>query len=411
MKRVVGRRAMPWLLPVSQLRESRRGAHCFHATPVTLRTHRRISASEAIDLENTAADNRMENSLFDDPTGGLSFTEATELSESELHRELASSANSFDPIVYAIAFCPVVDLVDLMNRSNLLPYVKPEVSASRWLQDPRILFLRPRSMEEAMGAEKWAIFSERVQQWWNLTQETTPLRRVCAKYNVNPDLIVPLFRQIGVNLWSRNWEVRQERLQVLPGIVLALSSGKGEKVVRVSDEMECRVRFVAEILMALSQETGHASTAFLGIQLLRANKLDVPYRVQKSLTNVFSSIQRIKTDWDLRGSGQLLSAVPKWTRGYLRRVEQESSSASPDPFLEATAEAAPLVPRDGDPVSTYFSREINPDVKGLKANIAASLHQRQKEAIAREEEGAAAKAVESKNVPKRRVRKPKVVTE
>jgi len=78
-------------------------------------------------------------------------------------------------------------------------------------------------------------------------------------------------------------------MQQLPNLVLGLAGGKAESVVQIApltpEGSLRRTQCIGEMLVALGQEVGHASPAFLGVQLLRANHIKVPYRTQKKVSN------------------------------------------------------------------------------------------------------------------------------
>ncbi|CUG88409.1 Hypothetical protein, putative [Bodo saltans] len=344
-----------------------------------------------------AQEDKVDMSLYEDPSGGLSVSEATELGEKELRTEMAASLNAFDPVAYYVAFLPIVDTVSVLKDcgSNVVPAIRPEVFISNCFHDPRSSLSNSNHLETAMGGDAFAAFSVSYLSWVSEMEQTMPLNRVLTRYNIPPTSGVQystFLRVVGCGLWSRNWDMKQTRLQQLPSIALSLCNGRAEAWAPTGfgNDEEKRLHFVAELLVALGQEIGNSSPAFLGIQLLRANNVEVPYRTQKALTNVFASIQRTKTDWELRGSGQLRDVVPKWLSKYFKKVEGDALAAHASRSLQPSSEKCFDDRGDHklDGLCGYFQRVANADIAAMQRNIAASVSSRQdaaKKAISAEE--------------------------
>jgi hypothetical protein len=336
-----------------------------------------------------AQEDKVDMSLYEDPSGGLSVSEATELGEKELRTEMTAALNAFDPVAFYVAFLPIVDTVSVMKDcgSAVMPLVRPEVFVSNCFHDPRSSLSNSSYLRSAMGDDAFEAFSKSYLAWVGEMDQTMPLARVMAKYSI-PEVsrrqYATFLRVIGCGLWSRSWDTKQTRLQQLPSIALSLCNGRAEAWAPTgfgSDE-EKRLHFVAELLVALGQETGNSTPAFLGIQLLRANNVEVPYRTQKALTNVFAAIQRTKTDWELRGSGQLREVVPKWLTKYFKKVQEDALAAHASQLLQPSSEKCFDEQGDHklDGLCGYFQRVANTDIAAMQRNIAASVSSRQEAA-------------------------------
>lgn len=366
---------------------ARRTFCCFRRTPLL-----RVKV-DSFDFM-WAQEDKVDMSLYEDPSGGLSVSEATELGEKELRTLMAAAMNSFDPITYHVAFLPMVDTVGVMNDggSAVLPQVRPEVFVSNCFHDPRSALTSSTAnpfLRNAMGNDVYEEFSRLYLAWIRGVEETMPLARVVERYDIpiqSRSQYTTFFRVLGSGLWSRSWDTKQTGLQQLPCIALSLSNGRAEawaptgfNTTPGAPAEERHLHFVAEMLVALGQETGNSTPAFLGIQLLRANNVEVPYRTQKALTNVFAAIQRTKTEWELRGSGQLREVVPKWLSKYLKKVNEDALAAKASALLQPSTEKC--FDKQGDHkldgLCGYFQRVANADIAGMQRNIAESVSSRQ----------------------------------
>lgn len=363
-----------------------------------LNAHEKVAALVEIDID------RMDASLFDDPTGGLTLAEGQELTQSELCRELQESPSHYDPVLFYVAFTPIVDLVDLLVKRRLVPPLNADAAVSSWFQDPRLLMANPQLLALSMGAERYRDFRLYLEEYIDLTDGMMPLRRAMERQQTPHELLCPYLRTVGCALWSRQWDIRSAASQKIPGIALALCNGKAAGTLALPEDALLRTEAVADILVGLGQEIASPGIAFLAVQILRANNLEVPYRLQKALTNVFSAVQRTKTDWDLRSTGLLKHAYPRWTTKYLRQVGADASTAQSDVFLQGSTEpvstyklgssrsssssgteGALELPikqhqhqqhEELDDVSSYFQRRLNHDISSMQKNIAASLDSR-----------------------------------
>lgn len=354
------------------------------------RTRRLLASADKFDFLWAAQEDKMDLSLYEDPSGGLSVSEATELTEKELHNEMTAAASTYDAVAYYAAFSPMVDVVDVLSRCGtaVLPATHPEVFVSGCFHDPRSLLNNAKYLAEAMGHDRYAAFAPVFTDWIHDVEKTMPLARVVSRYNIpEPSAVayVTFLRVVGSGLWSRSWDTKSLRLQQLPSIALSFCNGRADSWAPTQLTEVSRLHFVAELFVALGQETGNSAPAFLGIQLLRANNVEVPYRIQKALTNVFAAIQRTKTEWDLRNSGQLRQVVPRWLSKYLKQAHSDALAAEAETFLQSSAEPRCFDKRGDhklDSVCTYFQRVANVDITAMQSNIARSVSSRQQAAQA-----------------------------
>ena len=185
-----------------------------------------------------------------------------------------------------------------------------------------------------MSVDRWAKFREIVT---DLTEEllpTSPIYRMAKKYNVSPDIAVPLFRQLGAEVaYLVDRKINQSSMQQIPQFVLSLNANKAVNALNLPSEQVQRTKCITELLLATAQEVGQPVLGFIGLQLSQAASIPIEYTMQKRLTNVFASAQRIKTDWDLRGSGRLLQVFPSWVHSYFKLLKQDTVKLHLESFV------------------------------------------------------------------------------
>ncbi|ESL06497.1 hypothetical protein TRSC58_05828 [Trypanosoma rangeli SC58] len=195
----------------------------------------------------------------------------------------------------------------------------------RWFTDGALTLQNPMCVEEGMGPEAWRQLCEGLDAFYEDVEPVMPLTAVVHKHGLPEELLVPFLRQLAMDLLV---PLRKRAvLEVLPGLILGLANGRAPAALKfLTDNQRARATMAADLFLGVGQETGNTDLAYLGIQLLRANDIAVPFPKQKQLTNVFSAATRIQTDWQMRVSGQLVEVLPKWME-YYKKVHMDNLRA------------------------------------------------------------------------------------
>ncbi|EKF39761.1 hypothetical protein MOQ_000007 [Trypanosoma cruzi marinkellei] len=268
----------------------------------------------------------LEMNLFDDPTGGLTAGPAEELSTTEIEHQVRLNVSSYSRSIFYLLYTPFVDVISVLLERGLAPDVaRPGEVMCRWFTDGALTLQNPASVEEGMGTETWRQLCEGLDAFYEEVEPVMPLTAAVRKHGLPEDLLVPFLRQLSMDLLV---PLRKRAvLEILPGLVLGLANGRAPTALGLpADSQRARATMVADLFLGVGQETGNTDLAYLGIQLLRANDIPVPFPKQKQLTNVFSANTRINTDWQMRVSGQLVEVLPKWME-YYKKVHLDNLRA------------------------------------------------------------------------------------
>ncbi|EAN83281.1 hypothetical protein C3747_90g165 [Trypanosoma cruzi] len=268
----------------------------------------------------------LEMNLFDDPTGGLTAGPAEELSTTEIEHQVRLNVSSYSRSIFYLLYTPFVDVISVLLERGLAPDVAhPGEMMCRWFTDGALTLQNPASVEEGMGAENWRQLCEGLDAFYEEVEPVMPLTAAVRKHGLPEDLLVPFLRQLSMDLLV---PLRKRAvLEILPGLILGLANGRAPTALGFpTDSQRARAIMVADLFLGVGQETGNTDLAYLGIQLLRANDIPVPFPKQKQLTNVFSAATRIHTDWQMRVSGQLVEVMPKWME-YYKKVHLDNLRA------------------------------------------------------------------------------------
>lgn len=324
---------------------------CVSSTgPLRARRERRVSTkSDVADMLGTLGDSPtysgstpLELSLFEDPTAGLACGPAEELTPAELDTKVRALVASYTPSMYRLLYTPFVDVVGTLVREGLLPVdeaggsgagasscaasgtgqpLKVEEVMARWFSDGPATLKAPHMTAALMGKRRWAALCVSLEAHWAPLEEVMPLTRVVRQHGLREDLYVPLFRELAMELVDPT--KRPSTVVTLPGIILSLANGRAPRSLGLPVDDTARVRLVSSLFLGVGQETGNTDVAYLGIQLLRANRIETPFSAQKQLTAVFAAQSRIQTDWQTRSASLLTAVFPKWV-DYLKRVQADN---------------------------------------------------------------------------------------
>jgi hypothetical protein len=280
-----------------------------------------------------AQDTDLVRSMFEDPSGGLSMANTVEMAPAEIEQLVSRSRGRYDPTVYGVLFTPLVDLLDIVLLHNIVPQVKPEASLARWFADPQSLLRNPKTLRDAMGESCWGTFCDAVKAFCEQNDAASPLRRCCSKFGVNADAVVPFLRQLVLDVVCSTTD-RAFVQQTVPSALLGLANGKGPPELKLPVEANHCLHCVTWLLISVSQEAGNCFVGLLGIQMLKAHNEEVPFAMQKALTNIFAASQRIRIDWDTRSSGKVHSHFRQLTE-YIRQVGKDCRRNSLIPSLDS----------------------------------------------------------------------------
>ncbi|EPY32949.1 hypothetical protein STCU_02564 [Strigomonas culicis] len=321
-----------------------------HPTPVWRRTYKKMSANDIVDMIGTESHTQAGSSplalnLFEDPTGGLVSGPAEELTTAELESQIQVRLLRYSKETFYLLYSSFVDVVFILIEHKLTPVVQDEEKlmdaralaseVTKWFLNGAATVKNPSYTAEGMGEERWRRFSAALVAHGEGMEEVLPLTRAVRKHQLPEEVFVPFLRQLAMDLVDG--DQRREVLQLLPGLTLSLANGRAPALLELPQEQAARAAVVAELFLSCGQETGNAELAYLGVQLLRANDMPTPFSFQKQLTNVFSAAARIRNDWQMRGTGQLIDTYPKWLE-YHKRVRLDNMKALKR--IEAEAAAA-----------------------------------------------------------------------
>lgn len=349
------------------------GRSLYRVTRPLLRERKGLSKSEVVDLMSAdgydcdSHTHSLDLNLFEDPTGGLAASPAEELTTTEIDAQTRLLTSSYSEDLFHILYTPLVDIIHILVQQGVLPDTpspppphnysagadgstgrarRPEEEAASWFTDGAGTLKHPTQMRDAMGRQRYAALVDGLRAFYEPMHAVLPLPRVVAKYGVRGSLLIPLCRQLAMSLAEP--ERRRQTVTVLPGLILGLANGRAPGSMGLPDEHVTRVMLVAELFLGAGQETGNTDLAYLAVQLLRANSIAVPFTFQKQMTNVFAAAARIETDWQMRATGQLVEAFPKWL-DYFRAVQtsnwaawqrQQGTKAAPTVAVPSIGEAA-----------------------------------------------------------------------
>nr|CCC90684.1 unnamed protein product [Trypanosoma congolense IL3000] len=244
---------------------------------------------------------------------------------------------------------------------------------ARWFTDAVVTLQNPSWMEEAMGSSAWNQLCDGLDQLYEDVEPVMPLTAAVRKHGLPEQILVPFVRQLALEMLLP--ARRRAVVEILPGLILGLANGRappelgfpeatGSSASNSSgakggaeEAQRRRAIMAADLFLGVGQETGNTDFAYLGIQLLRANDIPVPFPKQKQLTNVFSAATRIQTDWQMRVSGQLVEVLPKWMDYYktvyndniqaMKRLNEKEGSAMAKASQKADAVKREKMPHGG----------------------------------------------------------------
>ncbi|RNF19286.1 uncharacterized protein Tco025E_04221 [Trypanosoma conorhini] len=268
----------------------------------------------------------LEMNLFDDPTGGLTAGPAEELSTTEIEHQVRLNVSAYSRSIFYLLYTPFVDVISVLLERGLAPNsARPGEVMCRWFTDGALTLQNPACVEEGMGPAAWRQLCEGLDAFYEDVEPVMPLTAAVHKHGLPEELLVPFLRQLAMDLLV---PLRKRAvLEILPGLILGLANGRAPVALGFpTDNQRARATIAADLFLGVGQETGNTDLAYLGIQLLRANDIPVPFPKQKQLTNVFSAATRIQTDWQMRVSGQLVEVLPKWME-YYKKVHVDNLRA------------------------------------------------------------------------------------
>ncbi|KAH9584261.1 hypothetical protein LSM04_005874 [Trypanosoma melophagium] len=286
---------------------------------------------EAVDFAGRSrnisnAFNPLELNLFDDPTGGLAAGPAEELSTTEIEHQVRLYVSAYSRSLFYLLYTPFVDVISVLLERGLVPdTARAGEVMCRWFTDGALTLQQPSCVEAAMGPAVWRELCEGLDVFYADVAAVLPLPAAVRRHQLAEDVLVPFMRQLAMEMLVP--ARRRAVLAVLPGLVLALANGRAPPALGLHPtDQRARAVATADLFLSAGQETGNTDLAYLGIQLLRANDIPVPFLKQKQLTNVFAAATRIQTDWQMRVSGQLVEVLPKWM-DYYKKVHHDNVDA------------------------------------------------------------------------------------
>jgi hypothetical protein len=317
------------------------------------RTHKEMDPNKPwskLDFLGGGSEEEFDGTLFEDPTGSMKLGDAEELSTEEMEHRVKMFATKYDPVVFSSVFLPIVDIIELMLRHRLVPSIRPEVALTRWFTDPLLVLADSSRIAGSMGEDRWAKYKEIIADLSEELLPTSPIYRMAKRYDVSPEIAVPLFRQLGAEVAFLTEKKQSSALQQIPQFVLSLNGNKAPAALNLPADQQRRTKCVADLLLATAQEVGQPLLGFIGLQLVQAASIGADYTMQKRLTNVFTSAQRISTDWNLRSTGRLLQAFPSWVHGYFKLLRDDNVKLQLEGFIMET-----YMPTPEDGVATSSS--------------------------------------------------------
>ncbi|RHW72372.1 hypothetical protein DPX39_050045100 [Trypanosoma brucei equiperdum] len=356
-----GFRAVPPLLftDCSQFLHQQRNASSFNKFEAVSYAGRSRNVANAF--------NPLELNLFDDPTGGLTAGPAEELPSTDIASQVRLCVATYSRHHYYLLFTPFVDVMSIVFQLGLAPNVaRPGEVMARWFTDAVATLQNPSCMEEVMGLKAWQRLCEGLDKFYEDVEPVMPLTAAVRKHGLPENLLVPFMRQLAMDLLLP--ARRRGVVEILPGLILGLANGRAPPELGfpeaagaaaststalkgAAEELQRkRATMAADLFLGVGQETGNTDFAYLGIQLLRANDIAVPFPKQKQLTNVFSAATRIQTDWQMRVSGQLMEVLPKWM-DYYKTVYSDNMRA-----IKKLHEKSETIPERGNIKNPAASR-------------------------------------------------------
>ncbi|ORC89951.1 uncharacterized protein TM35_000102190 [Trypanosoma theileri] len=302
---------------------------------------------EAVDFAGRSrnvsnAFNPLELNLFDDPTGGLAAGPAEELSTTEIEHQVRLYVSAYSRSLFYLLYTPFVDVISVLLERGLVPdTARAGEVMCRWFTDGALTLQNPTCVEAAMGPAAWRELCAGLDDFYADVAAVLPLPAAAQRHGLAAELLVPFMRQLAMELLVP--ARRRAVVAVLPGLVLGLANGRAPPALGLHPtDQRARAVATADLFLSAGQETGNTDLAYLGIQLLRANDIPVPFPKQKQLTNVFAAATRIQTDWQMRVSGQLVEVLPKWME-YYKKVHNDNVNAMKRLHEKDSAEATVAV--------------------------------------------------------------------
>lgn len=285
----------------------------------------------------------------------------------------------YNPALYSYGLFDCMDIVYHATLAGLVPDTAVKTSIASWFLHPAIAWKHPGALIRAVGEERWQCLQQVLRRLLSEHDETiAPVTRFTSTAPVLDAAQWTTFLRSIVSVGL----LTPESAMMIPFVVEAAVAGELRGRGQIQASAADRAHWVAKGLLEAAVEYGSNSMLDLSLELHRKHRLPTDYATMRRVEQCIQKAGRRSLDWNLRSSGRLVQALPRWFRDHYATMYKKSHSKREHPLDAAAA-------LQGDHASTILDSRATSSVMRWSEDELATL----REATMRDLRAAAAGAV------------------